>query len=85
MRTCVVCRTREAPDELIRWRIGEDDVLSQTLAIGRGYWTHTPTTSCANPTRLISALERRGIRVARVVGILVNDRVQLESVEIQPS
>lgn len=58
VRTCAVCRSQGAPDELIRWVRADDGTVVPDLSartFGRGAWSH-PRPECLK--RLIPALQK---------------------------
>ena len=63
IRTCVVCRRRAAPEELVRLRF-EGPVLSATAHDGRGYWVHRASPACMDRAAIAKAVTARGHKVA---------------------
>ncbi|KJF18980.1 hypothetical protein AXFE_00170 [Acidithrix ferrooxidans] len=67
LRSCIVCRTRDSKSKLIRLRISENRAQSTEIDCGRGYWVHADASTCLDPTRIMYALSKRGIKVTEVV------------------
>ncbi|MDA8374588.1 MAG: DUF448 domain-containing protein [Actinomycetota bacterium] len=62
VRTCVVCRDRAAPAEMVRLRF-DGPVLSASARNGRGYWVHRDSPECLDPAAIAKAVSFRRRKV----------------------